>query len=120
MELLTHPGLFLGAVGEPTLPLPLQPDTRFDLRGSLPFLMVFGVSVLAVLAWATLIRRPMRRKERGQLLDHSTGRGSGSAPQRSSRRRRRRRHGHRPMAPTLAETGGLPPRGAGESSQPSS
>lgn len=121
MELLTHPSLVLGALGEPVLPAPLQPDTRFDFRGSLPLAMAMGISLFAILVWVTVFRKPVRRKERGQLLDRSSHSGSEPASSRGTRRRRRRRrHGHRPTAPTLSETGGLPQRGAGESNPPPS
>ena len=70
--------------------------------------------------WAVFIRKPARRRERGRLLDKAPEPRARAedAPAAKSGRRRRRREKHRPRNPTLSETGGLPPLGAGDTTPP--
>lgn len=102
--------LFFLAVDE-TLPLPhtMPPLMRETL-------IVVGAMVLVALGllfWAAAIRKRRRRHSaphRPHYGHHSGGKDGGESGHSSSRRHRRRRREHRPRNPTLAETGGLPPR----------
>jgi len=83
-------------------------------------LMVTGsllaVTILALL-WVLFMRRKRRRRHRSHGHDHSRAaspepaavESADAGPSRKRRKWRRRRREHRPMNPTLAETGGLPP-----------
>ena len=85
-------------------------------------LIIFGaiglVTVL-VLLWAILLRKKRRRRREHHHAPRHSSRPSEipeapddeSAVSTPEKRRRRRRSGrkHRPLNPTLAETGGLPP-----------
>jgi len=105
--------LFL-AVDEPLpLPGPISPTMRESL-------IVIGAIVLValgLLVWAWAVRKGRRRRSaphRPHYEQKSAGHsasGDGEARHSShSHRRRRRRREHRPRNPTLAETGGLPPK----------
>ncbi len=68
--------------------------------------------VLVVVIWAAFIRRPKDERARhyryGSSERSTSGQRNGEAKSAGSGGRRRRRR--RPRNPTLAETGGLPPR----------
>jgi hypothetical protein len=73
--------------------------------------------VIAVFFWAVSFRKPedsrhrrhhWRERKSERHAEESSDEESGMFG--SKRRRRRRRHKHRPANPTLAETGGLPPK----------
>lgn len=95
-----------------SVPTSLDKSARMAMSGG-SFAVVIGVLfvVVVVFFWLLLIRKPARpHGSRGILLDGSHG-----------ARRRKRRHRsrtHRTANPSLAQTGGLPPRGAGEQKQP--
>lgn len=80
-------------------------------------LIIFGaVLLVAILAfvWVGMFRKPRRRHSRHHHHHHHHHRPQPeSRPSEDTslfRKRRRRRREHRPRNPTLAETGGLPPR----------
>jgi ABC-type nickel/cobalt efflux system permease component RcnA len=112
---------------------------RFLGAGTVEYLMIAGSFILLMsllLIWAVYFRS--RRKSRHHHHHHHHDRHSQepgesgarwevkASPQVNSggiwkfwrRRKRKRRHGHRPMNPTLAETGGLPPTRADEGPEP--
>ncbi len=116
------------AAGGIELQIPTSLDTpaRSALGGMMPVLIAIFLIVAALVVWAVFIRKSPRRRERGRLVtskpkareekdkdedDEEDGDGS-------PRRRRRRRSRSRHRNPTLADTGGLPPLGAGDSKPP--
>jgi hypothetical protein len=106
----------------------VSPGTR---EGVIVFGALLLVTIL-VLLWAVFFRKSERhrrsRHQRDQVLpgldknrgaqkaDSSAG-GPARPPER--RKERRRRRAHRPLNPTLAQTGGLPPIRGEDSSEPS-
>lgn len=110
------------AVGTEDLPVPgtLNGPSRDLLGGVFPVLASVLVLICGLLVWAVFFRKSTGRRERGRLLDgRPAPRSSSSADSGSkSSRRRRRREKQRPRNPTLSETGGLPPIGAGDSKPP--
>jgi hypothetical protein len=108
MRAVTSP--LLGAVDPalPQLPTGLDSSTRHSI-GSAGAVLIAALIVLGcVLIWAVFFRKPSARRD-GRMLVESGG---------SGRRRRRRQSKERPSNPTLSETGGLPPKGAGEVNPP--
>lgn len=101
--------LMLGAVDSqvPSLPNSALSSTARQAMGGVSsvFVAVFAVVGLCLL-WAVFIRKPGTRRQRGTLKESSGEGGSGH--------RRRRKSKDRPRNPTLSETGGLPPIGAGD------
>ena len=94
------------------LPNALNSNTQQSLRGILPIIIVVVVVVTALLLWAVFFRKSPRYRKKGALLD-------GPAEESGEhRRRRRRRRDHRTRNPTRAQTGGLPPQGAGGTEPP--
>jgi type VI protein secretion system component VasK len=89
------------------------------LRERLLIFGAIGLVILLILGWAVFIRRRRRRREHHHPHRHSSkpaetaqGPAEEGVPASPEKRRQRRRSGHRrrPRNPTLAETGGLPPR----------
>jgi hypothetical protein len=89
-------------------------------------LIIFG-SLLAVslllFFWVSFIRKSRRRSRSRSRHEPAAAAppaqtGETSRSLFGSGRRRRRRREHRPRNPTLAETGGLPPQRAHDSSSP--
>jgi len=84
-----------------------------DLRNQLIMLFLFAVVIIGSLIWAAFYRKAKRRRVRIRR-PHTWQTSSEGEPtsRRRHRRERRRRseHPRRPANPTLAETGGLPPR----------
>ena len=97
---------------------------RFDMRDMLLAVTIALVIALALVVWIYL-RFKNRPRERGELIasaaaplsskrddwddeeeEKPVGQKTG---QRQRRRKRRRRRAHRPVNPTLQQTGGLPP-----------
>ena len=82
-------------------------------------LVVFGAlagAVIIAVIWAILYSQRQRKKHRHHHHHHSQGaatdnasQGTGTREHKGRRQRRRRRRPHRPMNPTLSQTGGLPP-----------
>ena len=109
----------LAAAGAPNLPLPSALDRgALSAFGGLAPVVAAVVLVMAfLLVWAVYFRKPQGRRERGRLLEGKPGAhvSSKSDSESKSGRRRRRRERQRPRNSTLAETGGLPPLGTGES-----
>lgn len=115
------------AAGGIDLQIPTSLDTpaRSALGGMMPVLVAIFLIVAALVVWAVFIRKSPRRRERGRLVaskakareekdqDEDDDEGDGS-----HRRRRRRRSRSRHRNPTLADTGGLPPLGAGDPKSP--
>lgn len=103
------------------LPTGLDAGARHTLGGALPVIAAALVVLAVLLLWAVFLRKPARRRERGRLIEQKSSapkaRSEGESG-RSSGRRRRRRESHRPRNPTLSETGGLPPLGAGDQLRP--
>jgi hypothetical protein len=95
----------------PTLPNSALPTGTRQMMGGMGavFAAVFAVIGLCLI-WAVFIRKPDTSRKRGALRDGPASSDAG----RSGGRRRRRSSKERPRNPTLAETGGLPPRGAGD------
>jgi hypothetical protein len=77
---------------------------------TITLIIAAAIGVLCVL-WAVFVRKSDRSPGRGALVDGSGGGASG-------RRRRRRKDKRRSSNPTLAEVGGLPAIGSGDSSKP--
>ena len=86
-------------------------------------LLIFGalgLVTLLILAWAVFLRKRRKRRHEHHHSHHQSSKPAEVAqapaeeevaPQAEKRRRRRRSgHRHRPRNPTLAETGGLPPK----------
>lgn len=76
-------------------------------------LVAAGLLGVALLAWFFFVRRGRRKRKRIHRPHHwQLEPGESRATYRRRRRERRRRSAHPrlPMNPTLAETGGLPPR----------
>jgi len=114
------------AAGGIELQIPTSLDTpaRSALGGMMPVLIAIFVIVAALVVWAVFIRKSPRRRERGRIVaanpkasesEDEDGDADGDG---SHRRRRRRRSRSRHRNPTLADTGGLPPLGAGDSKPP--
>jgi len=100
---LLRVGTALADISAPQLPTGLSTEYRTAFSSSSVALFA-GLAVLGVgLIWAVFFRRSDSRRTRGVISDT---RGSG-------RRRRRRSSKDRPRNPTLADTGGLPPKGSG-------
>ena len=112
------------AAGGIELQIPTSLDTpaRSALGGMMPVLIAIFVIVAALVVWAVFIRKSPRRRERGRIVaakpkvsedkdEDDEGDGDGS-------HRRRRRSRSRNRNPTLADTGGLPPLGAGDPKSP--
>ncbi|MGO8766710.1 MAG: hypothetical protein ACLQSR_16430 [Limisphaerales bacterium] len=86
-------------------------------EGWIQFFALIGVILLVVIGlfiWAVFLRRTKKRR-RKHRHHHSSYReklekGANDIKEIVEERRHRHRHGHRPVNPTLAETGGLPPR----------
>ena len=96
-----------------SVPTSLDKSARMAMSGG-SFAVIIGVLfvVVVVVFWLLLIRKPSRpHGGRGILVDGPSG---------GSRRRKRRHRSRTPRTanPSLAQTGGLPPRGAGEEKQP--
>lgn len=103
-----HPILLLADSAAPQLPSGLNQETQKAFSGS-AVAFIAGLLVLALgLVWAVFFRKSDRQKARGVITETK---GSG-------RRRRRRSSKNRPRNPTLADTGGLPPKGAGDLNPP--
>lgn len=104
----SHAMLILADSTAPQLPTGLNPETQKAFGGG-AVALIAGLLVLGLgLIWAVFFRKSDRQKSRGVISD---AKGSG-------RRRRRRRSKDRPRNPTLADTGGLPPKGAGDQNPP--
>ncbi len=84
---------------------------------------ILAVIVLAVFYWAVALRKPEDfrhrrhhwRKRHHEKRSSAEGTSDDEAQEKDEsnlfgKRRRRRRRKHRPTNPTLAETGGLPPK----------
>jgi len=94
------------------LPSSLNTSTQQSLRGILPIALAISAVVLGIIIWAVFVRKSPRYRRKGALVDGP------AEDQSEGRRRRRRRREHRSRNPTRAETGGLPPPGAGASEPP--
>lgn len=106
--LTTHSMLMLANSAAPQLPTGFNPETQKAFSGS-TVAFVAGLIVLAIgVIWAVFFRKSDKQKARGVI---SESKGSG-------RRRRRRHSKDRPRNPTLADTGGLPAKGAGNLNPP--
>lgn len=106
--LFTQSILILADSSAPHLPTGLNPETQKAFGGS-AVAFVAGLLVLGLgLIWAVFFRKFDKKKARGVITESE---GSG-------RRRRRRRSKDRPRNPTLADTGGLPPKGSGNFNPP--
>ncbi|HTI69942.1 MAG TPA: hypothetical protein VMF06_08250 [Candidatus Limnocylindria bacterium] len=99
--------------------LPIQVPTSLDkaaktaLSGGFAVVAAVLVVIVAIVFWILFVRKtPRPNRSRGTLLE--------DAPQSGSRRRKRRHRQHTPRVanPSLAQTGGLPPLGAGEQKPP--
>jgi FtsZ-interacting cell division protein ZipA len=90
------------------------------MRERLLIFGAIGLVTLLILAWAVFIRRKRKRQHEPHHSHHHSSKPAevaqplagedASASSEKHGRRRRSRHRHRPRNPTLAETGGLPPR----------
>ena len=96
-----------------------QPLSVFKNPGSSAgeVLLLVGIFVgvsLVIFLWAAYMRRPRKMRHTYRHLHQTDDHSESSHHHRSRsgrRRHRRRSHGkERPMNPTLAQTGGLPPR----------
>ena len=108
------------AAADGGLPLPstLDGTSRQVLGGVVPVIAAVLVLICLLAGWAIFLRRPQGRRERGQLVEPKHKAAASHDAGSKSGRRRRRREKKRPRNPTLAETGGLPPLGAGDSGSP--
>jgi len=86
-------------------------------------LLIFGaigLIILLILIWAVFLRKARRRggehhhshhhSSKSAKASQSAARKDAPPPPEKHRRRRRSGHSHRSRNPTLAETGGLPPK----------
>jgi hypothetical protein len=90
---------------------------RMMFDGFAPVLAAILAVLGAVIVWAFFFRKRQRRPgERHRILDEK--RREAKREGGHSHRRRRRREKRRPINPTVAETGELPPIGAGEPRPP--
>jgi hypothetical protein len=98
-------------------------------RDRVVILGALAVVTLLILFWAVLFRRKdghsrSRHRSRHRSSEpaaNSAGQsteGGADSGQRKRRKWRRQRREHRPLNPTLAQTGGLPPIRSGEPPQP--
>jgi hypothetical protein len=69
------------------------------------FFMAVGIIIALILIWAVFIRK--RRDDRDRSYKYPKSSAASDDQKHSGRRRKRRRS--RPLNPTRAETGGLPP-----------
>jgi len=84
-----------------------------DLRNQLVLLLLFVVLGVGALVWAAFYRKAKRRRvriRRPHTWQSGPGETRSSRRQRHRERHRRSAHPRSPKNPTLAETGGLPPR----------
>lgn len=95
------------------LPNALNSNTQQGLRGALPIFLAISGVLLGFVLWAVFIRKSPRYRKKGALIDAPAEEESGRR-----RRRRRSRREQRTRNPTRAETGGLPPKGAGNAEPP--
>lgn len=107
---MTGPFPVILAVAEashPQLPNTTLPSGAREALGGFGVVFAAGLAVVGLcVLWAVFFRKPSTDQKRGALTEGgSSGRGG---------RRRRRSSKERPRNPTLAETGGLPPKGAGD------
>ena len=105
----------------------VSPTVQFSIFFGAAFLLIIGI-----FAWAAFYRKPgsgshrhhRHHRHHRQDLPPLTARPGqpppGQVPSGRRRRRRRRRHSDLPRNPTLAETGGLPPRRTDETPPPAS
>ncbi|MEY4690265.1 MAG: hypothetical protein RIT19_590 [Verrucomicrobiota bacterium] len=101
-------GTVLANASAPQLPTGLNSETQKAFSGS-TVAFVAGLLVMGLgLIWAVFFRKSDKQKARGVITDAKS----------SGRRRRRRRSKDRPRNPTLADTGGLPPKGSGNLNPP--
>lgn len=94
--------------------------------GWLEIFALLGAILLVVIGlffWAAFLRktktRKRKRKHRGNYRE-KLQEGAGEIKEYIEENRRHRRRGHRRPNPTLAETGGLPPRHPEDGETPSS
>ena len=110
------------AIDGQDLPLPTSLDSGslHAVGGIAPVVAAMAVLVSLLLVWAVFFRKPQRRRERGRLIEPKAGAKALTARESGAKsgRRRRRRERLRPRNSTLAETGGLPPLGTGDSKPP--
>jgi hypothetical protein len=103
------------AVGEP---LPLPGRMGSTMRDGLIVTGAILLVAAGLILWAVAVRKRHRRHSAPHRPHYSHHSGVQSAEEEGdesrhsshSRRRRRRRREHLPRNPTLAETGGLPPK----------
>lgn len=102
------------------IPTSIDSHSRSVLGGVMPVLAAAGVIVGAFVLWALYFRKPARRRERGRIVDEPPKEADDFEESSSSSRRRRRRSRsrNRQRNPSLADTGGLPPLGAGDTKNP--
>lgn len=118
MALLGVSAILAAGGMELQIPTSLDSHSRGVLGGVLPVLVAAGVIVAACVLWAVYLRKPARRRERGRIVDEPAPEGEESERSSHRRRRRRSRSRNRQRNPTLADTGGLPPMGAGDTKNP--
>lgn len=84
-----------------------------DLRNQLVLALAFIIVAAGALIWAAAYRKAKRRRvriRRPHTWQLEPGETRSSRRHRQHERRRRSAHPKPPMNPTLAESGGLPPR----------
>lgn len=84
-----------------------------DLRNQLALLVLFVVLAVGVLIWAAFYRKAKSRRvriRRPHNWQSEPGKTRSARRHRHRERHRRSAHPRAPQNPTLAETGGLPPR----------
>lgn len=120
MALLGVSAILAAGGMELQIPTSLDSHSRGMLGGVLPVLVAASVIVGAFVLWAVYLRKPAGRRERGRILDKPAKEADDSEGGSSSHRRRRRRSRSRnhQRNPSLADTGGLPPLGAGDTKNP--
>lgn len=107
-------------------PLPLTGPMSSTMRDGLVVTGAILLVAAGLVLWAVAVRKRHRRRSaphRPHYSHHSDEHtadeeGDESRHSSHSHRRRRRRREHRPRNPTLAETGGLPPKRQEEPSRP--
>jgi hypothetical protein len=116
--MISGSGRMLAAAGDHSVPLLVQwRADGFGFLGLSPFSWALLLVILAVVAWACFLREPEDERSRHHRHHWRRRHRKHAAMPTQERprrwflfgRRRHRRRRERPLNPTLAETGGLPP-----------
>lgn len=99
------PGIFAASVLDSVRAWSASKSGTFQ---TLVFFGVFAVLTLVVFGWAVLFRQQPHRRQHHGSRSKPAGTAAPADGFLSHRRHKHRRKAHRPVNPTLAQTGGLP------------